>query len=184
MQNSPEWQENMSTTDGMMVGVHSNHQEGDIDNSINIKATCTMQHGLLPVKKLKPLHQHKQSSRNIQPNYNNTQLNKHKSYTRQHQLNQSIHRYNEKLQQRRAQLQGNTSTHQISEWVGDTMDFCDSWISGDYIKTFCVCSININGISQDLDWIEWDMMLHSMHALQIDALGVTEPNINFKNHIL
>jgi predicted secreted protein len=66
----------MSTTDGMMVGVHSNHQEGDNDLNISINATITMQNGLSQVKKSKPLQQHTHSSCNVQPNYNHTSLKK------------------------------------------------------------------------------------------------------------
>ncbi len=65
------------------------------------------------------------------------------------------------------------------------MNFHDTWETGEYNKSICICSINVNGISQDPDWIEWDTMLRSMHKLQIDILGITEPNINFKNkHIV
>jgi hypothetical protein len=149
----------MSTIDGMMVGMHSNHQEGDNDINISINATSTMRNGLSQVKKSNPLQQHTHSSRNVQPNYNHMSLKKYKTYIRQDQLNQTIHHHNEKLQQRQAQLQKNNITDHTNGWVGDTMDFRDSWISGEYIKTLRVCSININGISQDLDWIEWDMTL-------------------------
>jgi hypothetical protein len=61
------------------------------------------------------------------------------------------------------------------------MNFQDTWASGEYIETI----INVNGISQVLDWIKWDMTLCSTQTLQIDVLCITEPNINFKNkHIV
>jgi hypothetical protein len=71
------------------------------------------------------------------------------------------------------------------EWFGDEMNFHNTWETGEYNKTIRICSINGNGISQDLDWIEWDMTLQIMHKLQIDILGITELNINLKNkHIV
>jgi hypothetical protein len=63
------------------------------------------------------------------------------------------------------------------------MSYQEGWETGEYIKTICICSININGISQDLEWIEWDMTLCSIQALQIDILGIAEPNLNFKINI-
>jgi exonuclease III len=45
-----------------------------------------------------------------------------------------------------------------------------------------ICGVNINGISKDLQWLDWELLLRDMYNLQIDILGVVEPNINFNNH--
>jgi hypothetical protein len=57
----------------------------------------------------------------------------------------------------------------------------NGWETGEYNDTIWTCTININGIAQDIEWIEWGMTLKSMYSQQINILGVTEPNINFKN---
>jgi hypothetical protein len=41
--------------------------------------------------------------------------------------------------------------------------------------------VNINGISQDLDFLEWEMIMRNMSLLQMDIFGLTETDINFNN---
>jgi hypothetical protein len=64
---------------------------------------------------------------------------------------------------------------------GDKLTISDRWLTGKKNDYFQIGTININGISRNLDWIKWEILLRHMNTLQIDALGVTEPNINFKN---
>ncbi len=127
---------------------------------------------------------HRQTNKSIirnVPNYNNTILHKTTAYTRYQQFTQATKQQHDKLQQRQRQCLYQAPISPIDSWIGDEMNYHDDWIIGDYTDTIRICTININGISQDLDWIEWDMTLRSMKKLQIDALGITEPNINFKN---
>jgi biopolymer transport protein ExbD len=70
---------------------------------------------------------------------------------------------------------------QTNDWFGDKLIQNKGWETGEYTDTIRICSINVNGIAQDLDWIEWDMTLQNMYSQQIDVLGITEPNVNFKN---
>jgi hypothetical protein len=69
-----------------------------------------------------------------------------------------------------------------SEWFGDILQYHKGWNTGDYTSTIRVCSVNINGISRDLQWLEWETLLKDMYLLQIDIMGVVEPNINFNNY--
>jgi hypothetical protein len=54
-------------------------------------------------------------------------------------------------------------------------------LTGEYTETMRIGAININGITKQLDWLEWDSTIKTMYNLQIDMLGVTEPNVNFNN---
>jgi hypothetical protein len=71
--------------------------------------------------------------------------------------------------------------YDVNKGYGDTLQTTDQWAMGEETSIFRVGAININGISKSLDWIEWEVLLRHMTTLQIDALGLTEPNINFKN---
>jgi hypothetical protein len=33
-----------------------------------------------------------------------------------------------------------------------------------------------------MKWLEWETLINDIYQLQIDVLGVVEPNINFNNH--
>jgi hypothetical protein len=70
---------------------------------------------------------------------------------------------------------------ELKLWFGDELTFNDRWKSGEYTDTLRIGAININGISKQLNWLEWDIIVQTMSKLQIDMLGITEPNINF-NH--
>jgi hypothetical protein len=69
-----------------------------------------------------------------------------------------------------------------NDWFGDKMLFHDHWPTGEYTETMHIVAININGIAKQLDWLEWDTTVKTMYTLQIDMLGVTEPNVNFNNN--
>jgi hypothetical protein len=68
-----------------------------------------------------------------------------------------------------------------NDWFGDKMLFHDHWPTGEYTETMRIAAININGIAKQLDWLEWGTTVKTMYTLQIDMLGVTEPNVNFNN---
>jgi hypothetical protein len=67
-------------------------------------------------------------------------------------------------------------------WYGDKISFNSGWESGSDIDTFQVVTLNINGISKNLDWLEWEILLDKSKNLQLDCMGITEPNINFNNN--
>jgi hypothetical protein len=68
------------------------------------------------------------------------------------------------------------------DWYGDKMTFNEGWDSGLDMNTFRISTLNINGISKNLDWLEWEILLDKSKNLQIDCMGITEPNINFNNN--
>ncbi len=171
----------MSLDMSMMVSMRSNHQEEDNEKINNIKAPNQM-HEKQSINTSTQRHQtNNNTTRSTRPNYKHTILQRHRVICRLKQLNSSTIQLQNKLKQRTTQLQHQMALNNPLEWYGDKMNFNDRWETGEYTKTIRICSINVNGISQDLDWIEWDMILRSMHKLQIDILGITEPNINFKN---
>jgi adenine C2-methylase RlmN of 23S rRNA A2503 and tRNA A37 len=68
------------------------------------------------------------------------------------------------------------------DWYEDEMTFNKGWDSGIDMNTFRISTLNINGISKNLDWLEWEILLDKSKNLQIDCMGITEPNINFNNN--
>jgi hypothetical protein len=67
------------------------------------------------------------------------------------------------------------------DWFGDKIDMHDGWNTGENIKTMRVGVININGLSCSMKWLEWELLLRNSYSLQIDALGIVEPDVNFNN---
>ncbi len=67
----------MSFDTSMMASMHYNHQEGGIDNTINIKALPQLHEQ--QTNKTSILHNNtKRIIRSIRPNYNHTILHRHK----------------------------------------------------------------------------------------------------------
>jgi hypothetical protein len=160
------------------------HREGNIDENNNIKATTIM---IIP---------NKNNMTELNTNYNNTTRSHSRSpiptYLGQtpkstyHRMRKQQFLHKEKINQQvrhhkiaQQHQKGTTTTGQ--EWYGDQLPYHNNWETGEYNETIRLCLININGISQDLNWIEWDTTLKSMYTLQVNILGITEPNINFKN---
>jgi hypothetical protein len=81
----------------------------------------------------------------------------------------------------RLETQSMSQNSDTNKWFGDKLEFHPQWVTGEYTETFRVGALNINGISKQLDWLEWDIIIQTMSNLQIDMMGLTEPNINFKN---
>jgi hypothetical protein len=146
----------MSFDMSMMASMHYNHQEGNVDNSINIKALHQM-HDQQTNNTLTHHNNTKRTIQSIRPNYNHTILHRHKIISRLQQLNYSSKLLEEKLHYRTIQRHQQSHRDTTEEWIGDEMNFHDTWETGEYNKSIHICSININGISQDLDWIEWDI---------------------------
>ncbi len=161
------------------------HREDNIDDITNINANHKR------IKKTKN-HKHiinnnknnnKKVIRSSSPNYHALQTlssNKQCSHRLQN-LNNAIQRDETTKQHRKLQNISKRTKFQDTEWYGDKLVKHNNWETGEHTDTIRVCLININGIAQDLNWIEWDTTLRSMYSLQVDILGITEPNINFKN---
>jgi hypothetical protein len=117
------------------------------------------------------------------PQYQNTQTycSHGNIRKRRHYLNNTIEAQTKRKEYKLQSYNRATPIEQKNQWFGDKMVRHKGWETGEYSDTIRLCTININGIAQDLDWIEWDSTLRSMYSQQIDILGVTEPNINFKN---
>jgi hypothetical protein len=119
-------------------------------------------------------HMHTISNNTKQQNNNN------KKHTRTIQREQAILQYIQKRQHtQRHKLPLQNYNEDLG--FGDALTTSECWNTGEETTIFRVGTININGISKSLQWIEWEILLRHMQTLQIDALGITEPNINFKN---
>jgi hypothetical protein len=116
------------------------------------------------------------------PNYTTKLLHSPQQCAQQQQnFNDAISRINITRKHKKAQLMTKEVPYQGDKWYGDVLTSHNNWEMGNYSDTIRFCSININSISKDLNWIEWDTTLKSMYSFQVDILGITEPNINFKN---
>jgi hypothetical protein len=92
---------------------------------------------------------------------------------------EAIHQYINHTKQKQMRLL-HTQQYNEDKGYGDILQTTAKWNTGEEINTFRVGAININGISKSLKWVEWELILKHMHTLQVDALGVTEPNVNLR----
>ena len=81
---------------------------------------------------------------------------------------------------RKKNKQHQCMVHNDREW-GDEISITEGWEVGENENRFRIVNVNINGIAAIYNWIEWDIMIRNMAEIQADAIGVTEPNINFTN---
>ncbi len=116
--------------------------------------------------------------------YNNiiTVLNRHKSNLNNAERQKLFATYTARIKQNMEQKKIITDMESNNTWYGDELDTNDGWCSGTNINNFRVATININRISKSLDWLEWEILIETSKRLQIDSLGITEPNINFNNN--
>jgi hypothetical protein len=94
---------------------------------------------------------------------------------------QYLQQYEENLL-RRSNKQCSSTDSQPNDWFGDTIKSRPGWDTGSKMTTLRVGCVNINGISQDLDFLEWEMIMRNLSLLQMDVFGFTEPDINFHNN--
>ena len=64
---------------------------------------------------------------------------------------------------------------------GDTLHMQDNWPQNNTDGIFRVMHININGITPQNDYLDWDIMLGYMTDLQVDCMGITEPNLDLNS---
>jgi hypothetical protein len=166
----------------------TSHREDNVKDNFNMNATTTtINHTNNNTNNTKQKNINTSShpggpTRSNTPKYTTTQLHsKQQCAQRQQNFNDAISRINTTRKYKKAQLTTKDGPYEGDKWYGDVLPTHNNWETGDYSETIRICSININGISKDLNWIEWDTTLKSMYSLQVDILGITEPNINFKN---
>jgi hypothetical protein len=151
----------------------------DKDNVISREAS------LLPKREtLNYLHKIPMNSYNISTNENDVKC---KDYVKDSNLNTNDcttidHIQSDSQRQYMQSTDIPTIDDTKNDWFGDKMLFHDHWPTGEYTETIRIAAININGIAKHLDWLEWDTTIKTMYTLQIDMLGVTEPNVNFNNN--
>jgi hypothetical protein len=94
---------------------------------------------------------------------------------RRQYLNSTIETQTKRKEYKKKNYDRTTPIAQKNQWFGDKMVRHKGWETGEYSDKIRICTINVNGIAQDLDWIEWDTTLRSMYSQQIDILGVIIP---------
>ncbi len=62
-------------------------------------------------------------------------------------------------------------------WFGDKLQLRDDWHTGEYSATMRICSININGISKEMKWLEWENLLKDIRrvAMRLENEGQSYP---------
>jgi hypothetical protein len=91
------------------------------------------------------------------PNYSNIlDYNPIQCAKRQISLQETTQRIDIICQHKIRQQNVQNQPFQGQNWYGDMLVKHNNWETGEYMDTIRICLININGISQDLNWIKWD----------------------------
>ena len=70
------------------------------------------------------------------------------------------------------------------EWQGDVMTFDEGWPNTDKRKTIRIFSINLNGVTYQNNFLEWEMTIAYLMDMQVDVFGLTEINLDLNNGII
>ena len=70
------------------------------------------------------------------------------------------------------------------QWKGDVMTFTEGWPNTDNRKTMRIFHINLNGITYQNDYLEWEMTVAFLMDMQVDVFGLTEVNLDLNNGIV
>ena len=67
------------------------------------------------------------------------------------------------------------------EWFGDTMTYDDGWPNVDKRNTMQIFHINLNGITSNNNYLEWEMTIAFLMDMQVDVFGLSEMNLDLNN---
>ena len=70
------------------------------------------------------------------------------------------------------------------KWKGDVMTFNEGWPNTDQRKTMRIFNINLNGITYQNEYLEWEMTVAFLMDMQVDVFGLTEINLDLNNGIV
>ena len=70
------------------------------------------------------------------------------------------------------------------KWKGDVMTFTEGWPNTDQRKTMRIFNINLNGITYQNEYLEWEMTVAFLMDMQVDVFGLTEINLDLNNGIV
>ena len=115
----------------------------------------------------------------------NSETSTHNSQHTKQRRNKAIRKHlQQQLQRRRNNnpiTDGNDDDNKLN-WFSHPIRLHDAWNEGKYNDSIRIGSINISGISDQNQWLDWEVVLATTHELQIDIMGLTEIGINFKNN--
>ena len=69
-------------------------------------------------------------------------------------------------------------------WYGDIMTLDDEWPNVEKKKTIRIFHINLNGITYQNNYLEWEMTMAFLVDMQVDIFGLTEVNLDLNNGIV
>ena len=95
----------------------------------------------------------------------------------------NITKINDKLKNMKISDEKDKSSEKLN-WFGDTMTFDDGWPNIDKRKTLRLFHINLNGITYQNNYLEWEMTIAYLMEMQVDIFGLTEVNLNLNNGIV
>ena len=128
------------------------------------------------VRKRKGKNKRKQPTRITKiPKYNNDNIDKKEQYDKQCKKNMR------KLKEKAGEIKTNTKEQDKLEWNGDIMTFDEEWPNVDKRRTLRIFHINLNGVTYQNDYLEWEMTLAFLMDMQVDIFGLTEINLDLNN---
>ena len=92
-----------------------------------------------------------------------------------------------KINEKRDRIQitkENENENDTLNWYGDTMTFDEEWPNIDKRKTIRIFHINLNGITYQNNYLEWEMTIAYLMEMQVDIFGLTEINLDLNNGIV
>jgi ribonuclease HI len=89
-----------------------------------------------------------------------------------------------KIQQKLSKSTKKTHTNDHLNWIGDAMTYDDAWPNTDQRKTIRIFSINLNGVTYQNDFLEWEMVVAFLMDMQVDVFGLTEINLDLNKGVI
>ena len=115
-----------------------------------------------------------------EPNYGEDQERRSADYIKNKVRN------NDKLGKKTDSIKEATNNTMVDKlnWEGDTMTFEEGWPNTGERRTLRIFHINLNGVTYQNDYLEWEMTVAFLMDMQIDIFGLTEINLDLKNGIV
>ena len=133
-------------------------------------------------RKRKGKHKMKKLNKiNVIPQYDINDDNRTTNYKKTCEKNRT--KITEKKKNTKLPIEQKKSSEKLN-WFGDTMKFDDGWPNVDKRKTLRLFHINLNGITYQNNYLEWEMTLAYLMEMQVDIFGLTEVNLNLNNGIV
>ena len=118
---------------------------------------------------------------NVLPTYNDNEETRTRNFESLHDTN--VSKLKDKI--KRLTIKENEPKEKTKfDWFGDTMTFDDEWPNINKRTTIRLFHINLNGITYQNNYLEWEMTIAYLMEMQVDIFGLTEVNLDLNNGIV